>query len=112
LEVNATGLEVQASDDKEAQPTLPKQRARSSKAAKPRSFGKSTRVLCSSKPDAANDKAFEFDESKDKAEEPPKRCRKSPPAAKKPSINDDDRDADEVCNKWETNSPPARDQVV
>jgi len=88
LEVNATGLEVQASDGKETQPTSPKQRARSNKAAKPRSFGKSTRILRSSKTDAANDKAFEIDESKDKAEEPvrpPKRCRKSPPRKSSPA---------------------------
>ena len=53
-----TGLEVEASDDKETQPTPQKRRARSNTTAKPRSFPKSTRILRSSKTDEANDEAF------------------------------------------------------
>ena len=105
LEVNSTGLEVEASDDEETQPTPPKKRARSNTAAKPRTFRKSTRVLRSSK----TDDAFELDTSEDEDEEPvppPKRRRKSPPVAKKPSKNDDDDDAEEVYNEWETHSRP------
>jgi len=99
VEVNLTGLEVEASDneetqptpdDEETQPTPPKKRARSNTAAKPRSFPKSTRVLRSSK----TDDAFELDTSEDEDEDekpvpPPKKHRKRLPVAKKPSKNDD-----------------------
>jgi len=84
LEVNSTGLEVEASDDEETQPTPPKKRARSNTAAKPRTFRKSTRVLRSSK----TDDAFELDTSEDEDEEPvppPKRRRKSPPWQRSPA---------------------------